>query len=208
MSTSAKTERKNAHGVQLLKAVVIRGPGWQQAFTSLIDGYRPYLFRRCRGQLRNAADAEDVLQETFINVYRFAHRFEGRASLKTWLTRIADNQCYTFLRKLPEHMLALIEVHEAAQAARGIEADEQRRWLKSWPGCPQRQERFFLLCIGWICRWTRLRKRWESASVPQRCDCIAHISSARKRSIRNSLWPTEGCETFARRSHRPWSVFE
>ena len=134
MSASADNKKINAQEVQLLEAVAVRRPGWQQAFASLMDAYRPYLFRRCLGHLHNAADAEDVLQESFLNAYRFADRFEGRASLKTWLTRIADNQCYTFLRKRQqyadvEHLLAVIEIHEAAQAAMEIEVDDRREFV-------------------------------------------------------------------------------
>ena len=134
MSASAERKKINAQEVQLLEAVVDRRLGWEQAFASLMHAYRPYLYRRCMGHLHNAADAEDVLQESFLNAYRFANRFEGRASLKTWLTRIADNQCYTFLRKKQqyanvEHLLAVIEVHESVQAAMEMEADHRRQFV-------------------------------------------------------------------------------
>lgn len=119
MGASSNTEKNNANEVRLLAAVVARDPGWQQAFASLMNGYRPYLYHRCRRHLGNSTDAEDALQDVFINAYRFAHRFEHRAKLKTWLTRIADNQCYTLLRRRQqqinlEHLLAVIEIHETA----------------------------------------------------------------------------------------------
>jgi RNA polymerase sigma-70 factor (ECF subfamily) len=107
------------------------------------------------GYLHNAADAEDVLQESFLNAYRFADRFEGRASLKTWLTRIADNQCYTFLRKRQqyasvEHLLAVIEIHEAAQAAMEIEEDHRRQFVAEAMGSVSPKAREVLALRYWL----------------------------------------------------------
>jgi RNA polymerase sigma-70 factor (ECF subfamily) len=155
MSASAENKMINAQEVQLLEAVAVRRPGWQQAFASLMDAYRPYLYWRCVGHLHNAADAEDVLQESFLNAYRFADRFEGRASLKTWLTRIADNQCYTFLRKRQqyasvEHLLAVIEIHEAAQAAMEIEEDHRRQFVAEAMGSVSPKAREVLALRYWL----------------------------------------------------------
>lgn len=49
--------------------------------------------------LNNPADAEDVLQETFIKAFRALPGFEERSSLSTWLYRIAVNELLMFLRK-------------------------------------------------------------------------------------------------------------
>ena len=120
MVASTNTEKNDANEVQLLETVAARDPGWQRAVASLMNCYRPYLYHRCMHHLGNSADVEDVLQDVFINVYRFARRFERRAKLKTWLTRVADNQCYTFLRRQQqqqvnvEYSLAVIEIHETA----------------------------------------------------------------------------------------------
>ncbi|MCP4420001.1 MAG: sigma-70 family RNA polymerase sigma factor [Chloroflexi bacterium] len=47
----------------------------------------------------NQQDAEDVLQETFLNAFRAIDRFEGRSSLSTWLYRIAYNAAMMRLRR-------------------------------------------------------------------------------------------------------------
>lgn len=132
MTASTGTKDKYDREVQLLQVVTAQEPGWQQAYATVVNSYRPYLFQRCMRHLRNAADAEDVLQEVFLNAYRFAHRYQGRASVKTWLTTIADNQCNTFLRKRKrytsvQHLLAVIDIHEAAEAASAAQKEEQRR---------------------------------------------------------------------------------
>ena len=119
---------------QLLEAVVARKPGWQRAYADLVEGYRPYLYQRCLRCLRNPGDTEDVLQEVFLNAYRYADRYQGRASLKTWLTTIADNQCFTHLRRKQryiqiEHLAAVIEIHEDPQLPSEAVQEDQRRQL-------------------------------------------------------------------------------
>jgi RNA polymerase sigma-70 factor (ECF subfamily) len=119
---------------QLLEAVVARKPGWQRAYADLVEGYRPYIYQRCLRYLRNPDDAEDVLQEVFLNAYRYADRYQGRAALKTWLTTIADNQCFTHLRRRQrhvqiEHLAAVIEIHEDAQTPSEVVRGDQRRQL-------------------------------------------------------------------------------
>jgi RNA polymerase sigma-70 factor (ECF subfamily) len=58
-----------------------------------LESYRVELTGYCHGRLRSAADAEDAVQETLIRAWRAFERFEGRASLRTWLYRIARNVC-------------------------------------------------------------------------------------------------------------------
>lgn len=79
--------------------IIARRPGWQRCFQHLVEAYGPYLHQRCMRQLESAADAEDAVQETFVSAYRFLDRFEGRSTLKTWLTRIADNHCVQIHRR-------------------------------------------------------------------------------------------------------------
>jgi RNA polymerase sigma-70 factor (ECF subfamily) len=46
-----------------------------------------------------SADAEDVLQNTFLKAFQHLKEFEGRSSLSTWLYRIASNEALMLLRK-------------------------------------------------------------------------------------------------------------
>jgi RNA polymerase sigma-70 factor, ECF subfamily len=62
--------------------------GDSHAFHALVDRHAQRLYRIAVGLTGNATDAEDVLQETFIGAFRGLKGFEGRASVKTWLTRI------------------------------------------------------------------------------------------------------------------------
>jgi RNA polymerase sigma-70 factor (ECF subfamily) len=67
---------------------------------------------------RNPADADDVLQETFLRVYLALHTFEGRSSFYSWLTRIAINTALMTLRKRRTHPEILFDPQPDAQAER------------------------------------------------------------------------------------------
>jgi len=79
-----------------LLARVRAGDG--DAFAEITGPYRRELQVHCYRILGSAADAEDMLQETMMAAWRGIDRFEGRASLRTWLHAIATNKCLNHLR--------------------------------------------------------------------------------------------------------------
>jgi RNA polymerase sigma-70 factor (ECF subfamily) len=73
--------------------------GDKAAFTQLVERYADSLYNLALKLLGNQQEAEDALQETFLNAYKAIGSFEGRSSLNTWLYRIAYNTSLMQRRK-------------------------------------------------------------------------------------------------------------
>jgi len=73
--------------------------GDRAEFARLVDAYSSSIYRLGLRMLDNPQDAEDILQNTFINALTHLPKFEGRSSLATWLYRIAANEALMLIRK-------------------------------------------------------------------------------------------------------------
>lgn len=74
--------------------------GNHHAFELLMRRYNRVLFRTARSVLKDDSEAEDALQDAYLQAYRNMHAFRGDASLQTWLTRIVLNEAIARSRKL------------------------------------------------------------------------------------------------------------
>lgn len=69
------------------------------AFKVLVAQYKKRLYWHIRSIVKSHEDADDVLQNTFIKVYRSIDSFKGKSKLYSWLYRIATNESITLLNK-------------------------------------------------------------------------------------------------------------
>jgi RNA polymerase sigma-70 factor, ECF subfamily len=93
-------------------AVALARTGDRDAFRLLVERHSRRVFRLAYRLTGSEADAEDIVQETFLRAYRSLDRLEDQALVGRWLYRIASNCALDFLR------------HKKAEPDRGVLADE------------------------------------------------------------------------------------
>jgi len=89
--------------------------GDRNEFARLVDAYSGPIYRMALKMLGDQQDAEDVLQNTFLNAFKHIRSFEERSSLATWLYRIAANEALMMIRK---------QRHETTLTDTSLEDDE------------------------------------------------------------------------------------
>ena len=75
--------------------------GKEQAYEALIQRYQQPVYNLIFRLLNDPADANDVVQEVFLKVFRNVGSFRGQSSLKTWVYRIAVNEAHNHRRWFP-----------------------------------------------------------------------------------------------------------
>ncbi|MBK8924002.1 MAG: RNA polymerase sigma factor [Saprospirales bacterium] len=85
--------------------------------------YKERLYWHIRRMVLVHEDADDVLQNTFIKIYRGILQFEGKSKLYTWLYRIATNEAITFLQNRSRHGTNSIDDASGLLSSR-LRADE------------------------------------------------------------------------------------
>ena len=73
--------------------------GKQSAFDELFHKYKDRLFSLCYRFLGNRTDAEDVVQDAFLDIYAGLHRFKGDAAFYTWAYSITIRLCYKHIKQ-------------------------------------------------------------------------------------------------------------
>ncbi|MFV2010001.1 MULTISPECIES: sigma-70 family RNA polymerase sigma factor [unclassified Micromonospora] len=119
------------------EAPVTQTPGTKVAvpadFPSLSAPFRRELFVHCYRMLGSVQDAEDLVQETYLRAWRSWTGFEGRASLRTWLYRIATTACLTALESRERRPLPVGLGSPAADPADSLDRRPGLSWLEPVP---------------------------------------------------------------------------
>jgi RNA polymerase sigma-70 factor (ECF subfamily) len=102
-------------------------------FEAIMRRYNGRLFRVARSILKDDAEAEDALQDAYLQAFRRFDDFRGDAALSTWLTRIVINQALMRARKLKrENVVELLDVYNdrTESASDSVMRSEVRRLLE------------------------------------------------------------------------------
>ncbi len=123
---------------------------FEQGFSALVQTYQERLYWHIRSIVGEHHEADEVLQNTFIKIYKGFKNFRGDAALYTWMHRIATNESLTHLKKQQRQAtIALDESPSGAWANQGsadsLDGDQITRLLQQALSLlPEKQQQVFL----------------------------------------------------------------
>lgn len=121
----------SGQGAKYLLGAARRGD--QEAFARLAEPHRRELLAHCYRMLGSTRDAEDQVQETMLKAWKKLDTFEGRASFRAWLYKIATNSCLDELARRPRRGLPM-DFSAAADPADPLNlAIHDPIWLEPFP---------------------------------------------------------------------------
>jgi RNA polymerase sigma-70 factor, ECF subfamily len=137
MSQSAvgKSTSRHLAGLDLAAATHLAAAraGDQREFSGLTEPYRHELQLHCYRILGSLQDAEDIVQETLLRAWRRLDTYEGRASLRAWLYKIATNACFDALTKRPRRVLPTAQYAPADPRQPFAPPITEAIWLEPYP---------------------------------------------------------------------------
>lgn len=89
--------------------------GDMEAFEELVDKYKQPIIHLVYRTIQDAAEAEDLAQNVFVQVFKSAHRYRVSAKFSTWLYTIARNLCLNEIRRRSRHPADSLDVEQSAQ---------------------------------------------------------------------------------------------
>jgi RNA polymerase sigma-70 factor, ECF subfamily len=154
--------------------------GDQEAFRVLMERHGRSVYRLAYRMTGRPEDAEDVVQETFVRVYRQLGRFEARSHFTTWLYRIAFNCAIDYMRARPhresteqgDHLERLSGESAGATADDLVFAGEiSGRVQEALEGLSPQERAAFLM------------RHWQGCTIEEICQTLGLRANATKHSI-------------------------
>lgn len=108
------------------EAEVLRGclAGDERAYRRLLERYQRPVYSLALRMLRQAEDAEDVTQETFVRVFRALDRYDPNRPFSTWLFTIAARLCVDTIRRRRMKMMSLVRTEAGSDEERTIDLED------------------------------------------------------------------------------------
>ena len=145
------------HAPEVQAWVIAAQGGDQAAFGLLVERFQRDVYGKAYSILKNHLDADDVVQETFLRVYRALPGFRFESSFRTWLITITTRQALNFLSRTrsnhvsldpqedgPEHLALRVEDNQMAAL---LDQESRRLLREALPKLPPRQKQALLLKI-------------------------------------------------------------
>lgn len=157
--------------------------GSEVHFNTLYDRYFQRIYAFVHSRIRNHADAEEIVQETFVTVFRSIENYRGQASLLSWIFGIAKNLANNSIRKYKTHETRLGEVPRESLGPRpGLTSGtpEENLHLRRFTEALRSQ-------LSGVSEWQAeifAMRHFENLSIPE----IARRTDRTSDAIRSSLY--------------------
>ncbi len=116
----------------------------EEGFRHLVVKYQKRLYSLVRGRVSSHEDADDILQNTFIKIFRHIKGYEGRSELFTWMYRIACNEVINHQKSTSKMKTVELENHDVRPAEAYLNTDNLAASLEMVvTGLPERQQMVF-----------------------------------------------------------------
>ena len=145
------------HAPEVKIWVLAAQEGDQAAFGLLVERFQRDVYGKAYSILKNHLDADDVVQETFLRVFRALPGFRFESSFRTWLITITTRQALNFLSRTrvnhvsldpteegPEHLALRVEDNQMTAL---LDLESRRMLREALPQLPKRQKQALLLKI-------------------------------------------------------------
>ncbi len=101
--------------------------GDEKCFERLIESNKTKAYNLALSYMKNEYDAQDVLQDSYIKIFRNLKNFKGESSFDTWVYRIVVNTCKDYLRKYKDNLVELEFANEVEDHLPGPEAQVESK---------------------------------------------------------------------------------
>jgi RNA polymerase sigma factor (sigma-70 family) len=116
----------------------------EEGFRQLVLKYQQRLYDVIRRRVGSHEDADDLLQNTFLKVFRHIQTFEGRSELFTWMYRIACNEVIDHQKKVKRMQMVELDQNAAGEADHFLDATNISESLENAVSkLPERQQMVF-----------------------------------------------------------------
>ena len=159
------------HAPEVKVWVIAAQGGDQEAFGLLVERFQRDVYGKAYSILKNHLDADDVVQETFLRVYRALPSFRFESSFRTWLITITTRQALNFLSRTrsnhvsldpqedgPEHLALRVEDNQMTAL---LDQESRRLLREALPKLPERQKQALLL---------KLQNDWKYEEIAKAMD--------------------------------------
>lgn len=217
-SINARSSRSSDHeSDHILVQRALRGDA--DAFATLFQVHKGRVYAVCLRMTNNAADADDLTQEAFIQAFRKLASFRGESALSTWLHRVAVNTALMHFRRQPPHRLSLETPadQESSKCEIGRQDDRLRHSLdrialtRALEALPSGYRTIFELHeiggyghreIAKLLRCSVGNSKSQLHKAKQRIrECLVsrrrfarHLRKAVKSETSRTMWPARSCE--------------